>query len=373
MVVTDSPDLARLFLHSLRQVGLTETTKADGAKDAKKQLYKFEFDIVIGAELSGDDYLELLRCVRFELNDDRTAMPVVCFAQNWDGSLLPRLRDAGMSLLGTLPFSLTSLLKTLTRALGGNRPFIKSANYRGPCRRVRTAPDYSGPRRRASDAEPPPMLETSLDAKAKEEAVTAQKLARTRGRSADDEGAGFEKGELHFTDPLMQQTKVVIDDAIVTAGLVGKISQKLKKTTAASARADLLRELASTSERMVNLLILANERIVLHGCDDLLLGRLGEIKTIITKNTEELAEAAARNVIEHGRKILSDRKSVPLGSAEIMRHQLARLESVVTVIGGAERLSVDTKALVDQASTIYKSIVARERDILPEIGAPKAP
>jgi CheY-like chemotaxis protein len=375
LVVTDSPDLARLFLHSLRQVGLTETSRADGAKDAKKQLYKFEIDVVICAELSGEDYLDLLRSVRFELNDDRSAIPVICFAQNWDGALLPRLRDAGMSMLATLPFSLSSLLKTLTRAFSDPRPYVKSANYRGPCRRLRNAPDYTGPRRRASDAEKPSEPVRPSEPKTKSDAEAERKAARSRVSLADERGGASDKDEMHFTDPLMQQTKVVIDDAIVTASLVGKISQRLKATTQGGARADLLHQLADASERMVNLLLLANERIVLHGCDDLLLGRLGEIKAIIVKNTEELAEAAAHNVIEYGRKILADRKSVPLGSAEIMGHQLARLDSVVTVIGGVERLSATTKALVDQASKVYKSVAAREREIagvLPEIGAAEA-
>jgi two-component system chemotaxis response regulator CheY len=376
LVVADSPDLARLVLHSLRQVGLTDGFKADGGKDAKKQLYKFDFDILICAELAAADYLEVLKTIRFELPADRMKTPVVCLSQNWDGAVLAQLRDGGITFPASLPFSLSSLLKILTRCFSDSRSFITSADFRGPDRRLRTAPDYAGPKRRAADAIKP---EEPAKSAPSDQSQPGKPQAAPRRRMAADysqPSTPAEENEHFYGDPTMQQTKVVIDDAIATAKLVTKLSQALAAAKSPQDRANLLHDIAETAERMVNLLTLANARIEAHGCDDIQLGRLGDIKAIIVRNTEGLAEAAARRVIDYGTRILSGKNGFPLGALELISHQMMKLDTVIQVIGGTEFLSDPMKELVGKAKCILTTVAAKEAEVaslLPEIEGQPGP
>nr|CAX84205.1 Response regulator receiver [uncultured bacterium] len=369
LVVADSPDLARLFLHSLRQVGMTDGFKADDVEEAKKQLFKFEFDLVICAELGAEGFLEILRTVRYDLQGVRMTTPVVCFSLNWDGAVLPKLRDAGITLPAALPFSLSSLLKTLTRAMSP-RSFIDTPAYRGPCRRLRAIPDYSGPRRRAADSAPVAEKERKADPGPKAPSRPSRAEFDARTASDDYRGGADKEKDVFYGDPTMQQTKIVIDDACVTVGQATKLAGALQTVKTPGERADLLHQIADTTERMVNLLTLANARIQVHGCDDHLLGRLSEIKESIVSNTEGLAEAAARRALDYGAKILAKEHGFPLGAADLMTHQITRMDTVIQVVGGADKLSASTQKLVAQARQILKKVVAREERIagvLPEI------
>ncbi|CAA6606551.1 Response regulator receiver [Rhodospirillaceae bacterium LM-1] len=370
LVVADSPDLARLFLHSLRQVGLMDGFKADDVEEAKKQLFKFDFDLVICAELGTEGFLEILRTVRRDLQGVRMTAPVVCFSLNWDGAVLPKLRDAGITLPAALPFSLSSLLKTLTRAVGP-RSFIDTPSYRGPCRRLRAIPDYNGPRRRAADSIASVEKEKKAEPTPKASSRPSRQEFDTRSVSDDYRGGGADnEKDVFYGDPTMQQTKIVIDDACVTVGQATKLAGALQTVKTPGERADLLHQIADTTERMVNLLTLANARIQVHGCDDHLLSRLGEIKENIVSNTEGLAEAAARRATDYGEKILAKEHGFPLGAAELMTHQITRMDTVIQVVGGADKLSESTQKLVAQARQILKKVVAREAKItsvLPEI------
>ncbi len=373
LVIADSPDLARLFLHSLRQVGLTDGFKADDVEEAKKQLFKFDFDLVICAELGVEGFLEILRTVRRDLQGVRMTTPVVCFSLNWDGAVLPKLRDAGITLPAALPFSLSSLLKTLTRALGPRR-FIDTPAYRGPCRRLRAIPDYNGPRRRTADSNVAVEKEMKADSTPKAPSRPIRQEFDTREARDDYRGGGGEK-EVFYGDPTMLQTKIVIDDACVTVGQVTKLSGDLQAVKTPGERADLLHQIADTTERMVNLFTLAIARIQVHGCDDHLLGRLGEVKENIVSNTEGLAEATARHAIDYGEKILAKAHGFPLGAAELMTHQITRMETVIQVVGGADKLNESTQKLVVQARHILKKVVAREAkiaSILPEVDGMQA-
>jgi hypothetical protein len=378
LVVADSPDLARLVLHSLRQVGLTDGFKADGGKDAKKQLYKFDFDILICAELGLADYLDILKTIRFELPAERNKIPVVCLAQNWDGAVLAQLRDGGVTIPAALPFSLSSLLKILSRCFNDSRAFILTPEFRGPERRLRATPDYSGPKRRAADSAKPEEAQNAQRASPQEQSQPRQPGASLRRREAAELDKLSEAGqdERFYGDPTMQQTKVVIDDAIATAEMVTKLSQALRGAKGPQDRANLLHEIAETSERMVNLLTLANARIEAHGCDDIQLVRLGDIKAIIVRNTEGLAEAAARRVIDYGKRILSGRNGFPLGALEMISQQMVKLDTVIQVIGGTDFLSDPMKEVVAEARGILKKVAAREAEVaslLPEIEAEQTP
>jgi hypothetical protein len=267
--------------------------------------------------------------------------------------------EGGISLLGAIPFSLASLLKTMTKAFSGAKNFITISSYHGPCRRLRDVPNYKGPYRRAADL-----------AGEKKTTTAPRPISRSApqggGVAAEDDferliDAG--KGEIYYGNATMQQTKVVIDDACLTGSQLSKLSgaMRLAKTTAE--RADFLKKVAITTERMVNLLTLANARIEVHGCDEHLLGRLGEIRASMAGNTEGMAEAAAGRALDYGKKILMKGHGFPLGATEFMMHQVMRMDTVIQVIGGIDRLSEEMQKLVAEAKLTLKKITEKEKEI----------
>ena len=372
LVVTENVDLARLVLHSLRQIGLMDAHRAKDVRDAINQLYQVDFDILICASLGISNYLEILKTIRFELHWSKSKIPVACFEQNWTTAVAGQLRDSGVTLRGTLPFSLSGLLKALTNCFKDSRAFISIPNFRGPDRRLPTPPDYSGPRRRAADAAnlgevSKGQVKTSRLVQPPQSVKPAQ-LAKPTAKPGMSSVAGFapplrEQSSEQYVDPAMQQTKVVIEDAHLTINQVSTLSHSLRSAKTSANRADLLQKIAGTSERFVNLLTLALSRIEAHGCDEHLLDRLGKIKESIAANTEELAEAAARQAIDYGQKILSKSRGFPLGAGEFITQQIVRMETLIQIIGGVDQLSDEMQKIVAEANQILKKVIDKENKI----------
>jgi DNA-binding response OmpR family regulator len=58
-------------------------------------------------------------------------------------------RDAGINEFLAKPVSVKAMLARLTAVIEYPRPFVRTANYFGPCRRRRNSEDYAGPERRS--------------------------------------------------------------------------------------------------------------------------------------------------------------------------------------------------------------------------------
>ena len=61
-------------------------------------------------------------------------------------------RDSGVNEILAKPISIKSLHSRLVSIIEQPRPFVKSKNYFGPCRRRSDDPKYAGPERRADAA-----------------------------------------------------------------------------------------------------------------------------------------------------------------------------------------------------------------------------
>jgi hypothetical protein len=348
--------------------------RAKDVQDVKNQLYQLDFDIIICASLGVSNYLDILKIVRYEQHWTKNKTKIICLEQNWTNAVAGQLRDFGVTLRGTLPFSLSGLLKMLTLCFNDSRTFILIQNFRGPDRRSPKPTEYSGPRRRSADAEnsveakeiTQKSPENRLPSTNRPEPVKLSQRAKLAAEPEKNKELGFglppeaEKSE-QYHDSALLQTKVVIDNAFNIIGEIATLSATLRSLKASKNRPDLLHKIAEASERLVNLLSLACERIEVHGCNEYLLGRLGEIKASIALNTEELAEAAARRAIDYGTAILAKSHGIPLGAGEFIAQQVGRMEALIQAIGGTDKLSEIMRSLVLEANNILGEIFAREK------------
>jgi DNA-binding response OmpR family regulator len=97
------------------------------------------------------DGIGLLRNIRRSPRSPDPTLPVIVMTSLTDRTTVMALRDAGAHEVICKPFSARIVLERVAAVIDHPRPFVRSPQYAGPCRRRRTDPAYDGPERRASD------------------------------------------------------------------------------------------------------------------------------------------------------------------------------------------------------------------------------
>lgn len=372
LVVCNKPDLARLIVHTLRQIGLVNVAKADEAEHAYLQLTKSNVDLVILLDFGAEESVAMLRRIRHHNLPAIATIPTICVSEAWSGEQIVQLRDAGVTVLATLPLTMRTLLKHATRALNP-REFVTAATYRGPCRRSKAHLNYSGPLRRNDDMAgsqstsqrhpPPPAAEEARISAPIPDRTAVVQMAKPSAIQPDA-----------HEPPEMRQTRIVIDNAYETAMEVDGLSSQLHRAGSPRQRASLCRDIAMASERMINLMSLADVRVQEFGCSDGIVDKLESIRTTIIRNAEGVAEAGARRVVEYGRRILSGHSGVPLGVTVALTHQIARIDAIVEVVGGLDKLAEASRTAIVQAREVTASIAALETQSslsIPDFSSPQ--
>ncbi|WP_404419348.1 response regulator [Brevundimonas vesicularis] len=98
------------------------------------------------------DGVEFTRLVRTSPDSPNPHLPIIMMTGHSERSRVYEARDAGVTEFIVKPITAKAVLDRLKAVIMRPRPFIKSRDYVGPCRRRRDAPDYAGPYRRGSDA-----------------------------------------------------------------------------------------------------------------------------------------------------------------------------------------------------------------------------
>jgi CheY-like chemotaxis protein len=358
LLVSPKQDLSRLITHTLRQIGLVDVTKADDAEHCILQLTSSDFDVVFLLDLDQDEGAKLLGRIRRQTAPLVAAIPVISVAESWSADQIALLRNEGVTVLATLPLTMRTLLKYVTRALEP-REFIATTGYRGPCRRGKDNPKYDGPCRRRTDktASAPAVKPNSAAAHTLDDRPRRpMPLPPPRPPQTVDDADDSDK----LTTPEMRQTRVVVDNAHNTAMHMDHLSSELKMATSPQQRAQLCYEIAMVSERMINLMSLADSRVRGFGCSDSVVTRLESIRTIIMRNAEGLAEAAAQRIIGECERILKRRNGIPLGVGVRLAHQIGKCDAIVGVIGGHDAMSETVAQSVRRARELADSVIRLE-------------
>lgn len=162
-------------------------------------------------------------------------------------------------------------------------------------------------------------------------------------------------------DCFSNQTQIVIADAYATVTQIKKMAINLTAAGKNRRQADLLGKIAEATERLINLMVLAESRIESVGCTAFQIRCLTDIRTAVASNAENLAEAQAHRLFHYGSGILSGRHGLPLGVGAVMALRRNRIESLVGVAGGLEALGASTKDVVVKALDIARAVIALEQ------------
>jgi hemerythrin-like metal-binding protein len=146
-----------------------------------------------------------------------------------------------------------------------------------------------------------------------------------------------------------KQTGIVIENAYELATKIMNVNLQASAISDKSRNKSLIQEVNKSTERLINLMELANSRVQISGCSNFQLRRLGEIRSALKQSADTLAETAAKKVVRTCNDILIGKKGIPLGIGDVLRRQMSRVSCLVAVIGGSEALSLTAKSAANEA------------------------
>ena len=156
------------------------------------------------------------------------------------------------------------------------------------------------------------------------------------------------------------QTTTVIDGAFDAAAQIEQLSVRYRKERMRAHRLKLSRDLADASDRMINLMELAELRVETFGCNDNDLVRLRRIGAAIKKGVGCQLEPAAERLIEYGAGILAGRHGLPFGVGAELTLQLERIGSMLHMVGGFSELPDPVKDQLERAIEIANDVIVME-------------
>lgn len=172
LIVDSDPHATRLLSKMLRGYGVSQQIICETAADAKLQLEKSPFELVIcEAVLPDMPAADLLRWIRRHESVGIKFAPIIVLTGYAQASTVKSARDAGANNVVKKPVSPVVLLDHIAWSARTPRPFVETAQYVGPDRRFKFEGPPDGVGRRDTDLPPevgaatePNLSQDELDA-----------------------------------------------------------------------------------------------------------------------------------------------------------------------------------------------------------------
>ena len=152
LVVDDDTFATGILGQILRGFGLTKHTVVGEGESAKRLLQNGHYDLVICEyvlpDMPGADFVRWIR----RLPDAATkTIPVVLLTGYTQFSSVTAARDCGANIVIKKPIAPNVLFDHINWSAEGERPFIETDSYVGPCRRFKSIGPPNGAGRRSTD------------------------------------------------------------------------------------------------------------------------------------------------------------------------------------------------------------------------------
>lgn len=153
LVVDDSVHMRKLVVEILRAFGVVSVVEAGDAERAWTMLREFSPDVlVLDWQMEGMSGIELVKNIRTSPQSPNPFIPVIMLTGHTHIDRVREARDSGVNEFLAKPVSVKGILSRLISVIENPRPFVRTKDYFGPCRRRRTD-EYRGPERRSSGEE----------------------------------------------------------------------------------------------------------------------------------------------------------------------------------------------------------------------------
>lgn len=154
LVVDDNHYMRILLAEILRAIGVVHIYEASDGAEGLHMMRDYPIDLVL-TDLSMQplDGIDFVRLLRNSPDSPNQLAPVIMVTGHSTFARVNEARDAGVNEFLCKPLTARGVIERLHEAIEHPRRYVRSGDYFGPDRRRRVDPTYTGPRRRASDAE----------------------------------------------------------------------------------------------------------------------------------------------------------------------------------------------------------------------------
>lgn len=149
LLVDDNQHMRAIVAAILRSSGVRHLREAEDGAEGLESVRQFPPDIaIVDFKMAPMDGVEFVREVR---KGKHAYLPIIMMTGFSDRGRVFEARDAGVTEILAKPITARSLLERVESVVLNPRPFVRTENYFGPCRR-RTNGVYHGEERRGATA-----------------------------------------------------------------------------------------------------------------------------------------------------------------------------------------------------------------------------
>jgi CheY-like chemotaxis protein len=149
LVVDDNQHMRKLVATILHGFGTVHVYEAARAERAWDMLHDCNPDVILlDWIMEGMSGLELAQRIRTSPQSPNPLVSIIMLTGHTHIDRVRQARDVGINEFLAKPVSVKSLLTRLSAVIENPRPFVRTEEYFGPCRRRRNYAEYQGPERR---------------------------------------------------------------------------------------------------------------------------------------------------------------------------------------------------------------------------------
>lgn len=165
VLVADSNHyMLKIIRTMLRGFGINKIREAQDGAVALEELNTHLIDLVIvDYALTTLDGVELCELLRGAEDSPNRFVPIIMLSAYTEKWRIEAARDAGVTEFLAKPMCANDLYLRLLEVIEKPRPFVRTGRYFGPDRRRQVVATYTGPKRRADDAEEVAGLSDGID------------------------------------------------------------------------------------------------------------------------------------------------------------------------------------------------------------------
>jgi DNA-binding response OmpR family regulator len=154
LILEDNVHMSTILRTILQGFGVRTITETRDAADAFEIMRNASPDLALVDYMLGDvDGLEFTRLIRTATDSPNKYLPIIMVSGHTDRTRVMEAINAGVNEYLAKPVRPVDLYNRLVSMIERPRRFVKAPGYFGPDRRRRQDPRYTGPKRRATDAE----------------------------------------------------------------------------------------------------------------------------------------------------------------------------------------------------------------------------
>jgi len=154
LVIEDNEHMRVLLRKLLKSFGVKDVEECVDGGEGLKMLAQRKPDLIlVDYSMVPMDGIAFTRAVRAMPNEPDFMVPIIMVTGHTERKRVETARDAGVNEILVKPVTPAALFQRIEEIVLRPRPFVRTANYCGPCRRRHNNPDYTGPWRRVSDTD----------------------------------------------------------------------------------------------------------------------------------------------------------------------------------------------------------------------------